>query len=272
VRILVVDDNRDSANALARLLQSIGHEVCSAYDGASALLAAKHRSPDAVIQELGMPNMSDCEVARSMRRLAAGRRLLLVALTGRPRPEALRTAMEAGFDRLLLKPVGVTALEAVLMPLPRDAPSWCKTPNRARDRETVQNGIDAPALTGPGLPDLVVCVSFAKTCAQSGVMLARVRRSGRFELLTASAWGRALGYLPSELNGKSLRELMDEECAATETLAALVDEQDVRPLEVPLRCKDERRKCFRLYRRFDPYEKAVFIVADEVSENLECRR
>jgi hypothetical protein len=109
--------------------------------------------------------------------------------------------------------------------------------------------------------------------AQFGVLLALVRRSGSFELLTAAAWGRALGYVPSELSGKSLRELMaHEQCAAARALAALIDEDDVRPLEVTLRCKDERRKCFRLYRRFDPYEQALFIVADDVSENLQCRR
>jgi PAS domain-containing protein len=114
---------------------------------------------------------------------------------------------------------------------------------------------------------LVLNVSSGRKCAQSGVMLARVRRSGKFELLTAAAWARALGYLPEELSGKALRELMPlERRAAGEVIAALLDEEDARPLEVTLRCKDERRKCFRLYRRFDPYEQAVFVLADEVSE------
>jgi PAS domain-containing protein len=113
---------------------------------------------------------------------------------------------------------------------------------------------------------LVLSVSPGKTCTQSAVMLARVRRSGKFELLTAAAWARALGYLPEELSGKALRELMLEKRAAREVFSALLDEGDARPLEVTLRCKDERRKCFRLYRRFDPYEQAVFVLADEVSE------
>jgi len=114
---------------------------------------------------------------------------------------------------------------------------------------------------------LVLSVSSGKACAQSGVMLARVRRSGKFELLTAAAWARALGYLPEELSGKALRELMPlEKRAAREVVTALLDDGDDRPLEVTLRCKDERRKCFRLYRRFDPYEQAVFVLADEVSE------
>lgn len=97
-------------------------------------------------------------------------------------------------------------------------------------------------------------------------MLARVRPSGIFELLTA-AWAHALGYRPEELSGKSLRELMHEKPAAGEVVAALLDEQDVQPLDVTLRCKDERRKCFRFHRRFDPYEKVMFVVADELPQD-----
>jgi PAS domain-containing protein len=114
---------------------------------------------------------------------------------------------------------------------------------------------------------LVLSMGPGKTCRQSKVMLARVRRSGTFELLTAPAWAGALGYRPDELSGKSLRQLMQlEERAADELVAALLDEEDGGPLQVTLRCKDERRKCFRLYRRFDPSAQAVYVLADEVSE------
>jgi len=117
--------------------------------------------------------------------------------------------------------------------------------------------------------DLTLVLSFGpgKTCRQSKVMLARVGRSGKFELLTATAWAGALGYRPDELSGKSLRQLMQlEKGAAGELVAALLDGEGVRPLEVTLRCKDERRKRFRLYRRFDPHAQAVYVLADEVSE------
>jgi len=114
---------------------------------------------------------------------------------------------------------------------------------------------------------LVLSLSPGKMCRQSNVMLARIRSSGTFELLTAAAWADALGYLPDELSGKSLRQLLQlEKGAAGKFVAALLDDEDIRPLEVTLRCKDERRKCFRLYRQFDPYEQAVFVVADEISE------
>jgi CheY-like chemotaxis protein len=114
VRILVVDDNRDSADALAWLLQSIGHEARTAYDGPSALLAVERHSPEVVIQDLGMPDMSGYEIARRMRQLSAARHALFVAVTGGRRADALCIAKEAGFDRLLLKPVGLEALAEAL--------------------------------------------------------------------------------------------------------------------------------------------------------------
>jgi hypothetical protein len=115
--------------------------------------------------------------------------------------------------------------------------------------------------------DLVLglCASPGKTCEKSALMLARVLPGGIFELLSAEAWARALGYPPHELRGKWLHDLMPpEESAAGEVVAALLDETDCLPLEVTLRCKDQRRKCFRLHRRFDAYEQAMFVLADEL--------
>lgn len=119
------------------------------------------------------------------------------------------------------------------------------------------------------LADLVLalCASPGKTCLESDVMIARVR-GGIFELLSASAWARALGYAPDELSGKPLRELVQlEKTAAGGFFAALLDEQDAQPLDVTLRCKDERRKSFRFHRRFDPYQGAMYLVADELPED-----
>ena len=115
---------------------------------------------------------------------------------------------------------------------------------------------------------LVLCVSPGKACMDSGVMMARVRPGGLFELLSAEAWARSLGYAPGELSGKSLRELMQlEKPAAGRLVAALLDDKDVEPLDVTLRCKDERRKSFRFHRRFDPYQDAMYVVADEIPES-----
>lgn len=135
-------------------------------------------------------------------------------------------------------------------------------PGRSRYNPTVTNAISA---RGADLV-VVVCIRPAKSCAESRVMLARVRPRGIFELLTAAAWAQALGYPPEELNGTSLRDLMRlEKPAATDIVTALLDEEE-QPLEVSLRCKDERRKRFSLHRRFDTYEEAVFLVADELAE------
>ena len=90
--------------------------------------------------------------------------------------------------------------------------------------------------------------------------------SGIIELENWTAWSRALGYLPVELSGKSLRELMPlGHAAAGEVVAALLDTAAVEPLDVTLRCKDQRRKRLRLHRRFDPHEQAVFLLAEELS-------
>ena len=113
---------------------------------------------------------------------------------------------------------------------------------------------------------LVPCASPGKTCETSEVMMARVQPTGIFELLSAAAWARALGYALDELSGKSLIELMPlAKPAAGELVAALLNKKDVRPLEVTLRCKDKRRKSFRFHRRFDPYQEAMYVVADEVA-------
>ena len=114
---------------------------------------------------------------------------------------------------------------------------------------------------------LVLSVNPGKACEQSDVMIARVRSSGLFELLSAAAWARALGYTPDELSGKPFCELMPlEKPAAGRVVAALLDNQDAQPLDVTLRCKDEQRKRFRFHRRFDSYQDAIYVVADEVPE------
>jgi len=113
---------------------------------------------------------------------------------------------------------------------------------------------------------LVPCASPGKTCETTEVMMARVRPTGIFELLSPAAWAHGLGYTLHELSGKSLSELMPvEKPAAGELVAALLDKKGFQSLRVTLCCKDQRRKSFRLHRRFDPYQDAMYVVADEVS-------
>jgi signal transduction histidine kinase/ActR/RegA family two-component response regulator len=113
LHVLVVDDHRDTADALAWVLQSMGHEARAVYDGPSALRAIEERAPDVIIQDLQMPRMDGYEIARQMRQRAAAKEALLVAVTGYPQPEA-HPEDAAAFHHYLAKPVGLTALQEML--------------------------------------------------------------------------------------------------------------------------------------------------------------
>jgi PAS domain S-box-containing protein len=104
-RILVVDDNVDSAESLGMLLKLMGNEVALAYDGPSALQTAAALVPDLVLLDLGMPGMDGFEVARRLRALPQLRAAVLVAQTGWAQEEDRRQSREAGFHFHLVKPV-----------------------------------------------------------------------------------------------------------------------------------------------------------------------
>jgi signal transduction histidine kinase len=117
LRILVVDDNVDSADSLALLLMSYGHDVRAAYDGSSALVIAESFSPEVALQDVSMPFMDGYEVARKFRELPQTKHAALIALTGFTREEDARRARLAGFDHHLGKPVDFEVLHAVLRSL-----------------------------------------------------------------------------------------------------------------------------------------------------------
>jgi signal transduction histidine kinase/response regulator RpfG family c-di-GMP phosphodiesterase len=113
-RVLVVDDNEDAANSLAMVLGLKGHEVLLAYDGPSALEAARAHRPQAVVLDIALPGMDGHEVARRLRGLEETRDVLLVAMTGYGQAEDLRRSREAGFDIHLIKPVDPSEVQDVL--------------------------------------------------------------------------------------------------------------------------------------------------------------
>ena len=104
-RALVIDDNHDSADTLAMLLQLLGHEVRCVYDPLQATAVASEFAPDVVFLDLGMPRMSGHEAARALRAGGRGDGLVLVAVTGWGQPEERRRTHDAGFDHHLVKPV-----------------------------------------------------------------------------------------------------------------------------------------------------------------------
>jgi PAS domain S-box-containing protein len=113
-RVLVVDDNRDAAETLALLLRSSGQEVRLAYDGLSALKAADGFQPEVVLLDIGLPGMNGYEVARELRRLPGLGQALLIAVTGYGMEADRRCALEAGFDRHIVKPVDPDRLLALV--------------------------------------------------------------------------------------------------------------------------------------------------------------
>ncbi|HXO20029.1 MAG TPA: chemotaxis protein CheB [Thermoanaerobaculia bacterium] len=104
-RVLVVDDNVDSADSLAVLLRLRGHEVEVAHDGPEALRAAGAFEPEVVLLDIGLPGLDGYQVARQLRQERRTAGALIVALTGYGQEEDQRRARESGFDEHLTKPV-----------------------------------------------------------------------------------------------------------------------------------------------------------------------
>lgn len=113
-RILVVDDNADSASSLALLLQTMGHTTRIAQDGSSALAEAQSFAPDVVLLDIGLPGFNGFEVCSRIRAQPWGREMFIIALTGWGQDEDRRKSSEVGFDAHFVKPVDWTALAKLL--------------------------------------------------------------------------------------------------------------------------------------------------------------
>jgi len=113
IRALIVDDNADSADTMAMLLQLLGHEVQCIYDSRRVLENIDDFVPDVVFLDIGMPGLSGYDVARLLRTRPDGDRMTLVALTGWGQPEDRRRTTDAGFDYHLVKPTDVETIQRV---------------------------------------------------------------------------------------------------------------------------------------------------------------
>jgi CheY-like chemotaxis protein len=113
-RVLVVDDNADAADSLARLLSMDGYEVRVANGGIEALHEAEAFRPDVMLLDIGLPMMNGYDVARRIRREPWGAAVRLVALTGWGQEEDRRRSREAGFDDHVVKPVDPNSLRSLL--------------------------------------------------------------------------------------------------------------------------------------------------------------
>jgi len=113
-RVLVADDNRDSAETLAMLLRVDGHEVMIAHDGSAALAAFGGFAPDTVLLDIGMPGPNGYEVAQRIRQSRSGAEIKLIAITGWGQAADKERAFAAGFDHHLTKPVDTQQLSDLL--------------------------------------------------------------------------------------------------------------------------------------------------------------
>ncbi len=113
-RILVVDDNEDSATSLALILGLKGHETKTANDGVEAIKVGDAFQPHVVLLDIGMPKLNGYETARLMRQKEWGRQALLVALTGWGQETDRVRSSDAGFDAHLIKPVEIAAIQRLL--------------------------------------------------------------------------------------------------------------------------------------------------------------
>ena len=113
-RVVVVDDNQDSAESLAMLLQLSGHEVHTANDGLAGVELAERVRPEVVLLDIGMPRLNGYEACRRIREQPWGKDMLIIALTGWGQEEDRRATMETGFNAHLVKPVDHDALLKLL--------------------------------------------------------------------------------------------------------------------------------------------------------------
>jgi CheY-like chemotaxis protein len=115
MRVLVVDDNLDAAEALALALEFYGCDTRMAHTAQSALAIAPAFGPDAVLIDIGLPDLNGYELARRLRALPGGAGLTLIATTGWGQDKDRQRAFEAGCDHHLTKPVDVECLRGLLM-------------------------------------------------------------------------------------------------------------------------------------------------------------
>jgi two-component system CheB/CheR fusion protein len=112
---LLIEDNKDVADSLSDLIELIGFDVDVAYDGRSALAKGIATPPDLVLCDLGLPDdMDGYAIARALRAEPRLRHTRLIAVSGYSQPKDHANAKQAGFDRLVPKPITGEVLEALL--------------------------------------------------------------------------------------------------------------------------------------------------------------
>lgn len=114
MRVLIVEDNRDTARTLQLVLRRYGHDVEVAHTGRAGVEAARAWRPEVLLCDLGLPEMDGFEVANAVRQDPLMSSMRLIAITGYGRPEDRRRSREAGFELHMTKPVDPKELQLIL--------------------------------------------------------------------------------------------------------------------------------------------------------------
>jgi PAS domain S-box-containing protein len=119
-KVLVVDDNRDSAKSMAALLRLLGHEVQTANDGIEAIDLAKQFQPDVILMDVGMPKLNGYDATQQIRKQPWGQKIVILALTGWGQEADRERSRDAQCDGHLVKPVNLSDLSKLLSTTTRD--------------------------------------------------------------------------------------------------------------------------------------------------------
>ncbi len=130
-RVLVVDDNLDSAVSMATMLTLVGNEVVTAHDGIAAVEVASQFRPDVILMDVGMPKLNGYDATRSIRAQEFGRPATIIALTGWGQQADRELSKAAGCDGHLVKPVGLADLEQLLSELANPSDSDAVPPEHS---------------------------------------------------------------------------------------------------------------------------------------------
>jgi PAS domain S-box-containing protein len=114
-RILVVDDNKDSADTLGTLLRIKGHQIRTAGDGLRAIEVAAEFRPEVILMDVGMPRMNGYDATSRIRQTPWGKEVFIIALTGWGQESDVQNSVDAGCSAHLVKPVDLAALEGLLV-------------------------------------------------------------------------------------------------------------------------------------------------------------
>ena len=114
MRVLVVDDNMDTAESMALLVVGLGHEVKFAVSGRVALQVARAFRPNVVFLDLGLPDVDGCELASQLRVETESPRMRIIAVTGSGRLDDRERALRSGCDDYVMKPLDAKFLTSLL--------------------------------------------------------------------------------------------------------------------------------------------------------------